>query len=123
MTPDSDSQHSRGDALGFAFAPIHKAALGVAVGLVCGLFIFALTLFHLVLQPLQGPNVALLGQYFYGYTISWPGALIGFAWGGGTGFVLGWFMAFIRNLVVSIIVFALKTKAELERTADFLDHI
>ena len=123
MTPESEIARSRADALAFAFAPIHKAALGVAVGLVCGAFLFALTVFHLLLQPQEGPNVSLLAQYFYGYGISWRGAIVGLGWGAATGFVLGWFMAFARNLVVSIILFALKTKAELERTADFLDHI
>ena len=123
MTPDSEIRPSRADALGAAFASIHKTALGVAVGLVCGLLVLVLTLFHLWVRPPQDLNVALLGQYFYGYRITWFGALIGFVWGAGTGFVLGWLMAFVRNLVVGTIVFALKTRAELERTADFLDHI
>ena len=110
-------------ALTYAFAPIHKMALGVAVGLVAGLLLFALTVFHIVLQPVGGPNIGLIGQYFYGYEVSWGGALIGFCWAFFTGFVLGWFMAFVRNLVVSLTVFTMRTKAELNETANFLDHI
>ena len=62
MTPEPHSQDTRVDAIAFAFAPIHKAALGVAMGLVCGALLGALTLFHLVLHPQAGPNVALLSQ-------------------------------------------------------------
>jgi hypothetical protein len=111
------------DNLVYAFAPIHKAALGVAVGLVFGLVVFAVTAFHLVLGAADGPNLALLAQYFYGYDVTWVGAFVGLFWGMVSGFVMGWFMAFVRNLVVSISVFALKAKADLKRTADFLDHI
>ena len=111
------------DPLAFAFAPIHKAALGVAAGMVFGTLIFIVTAFHVGLHPIGGPNLNLLAQYFYGYDVSWIGAAIGFGWGAVTGFVMGWFGAFVRNLAVSISVFALKTKADLKRTADFLDHI
>lgn len=123
MTPEPDLSQIKPVPIAFAFAPIHKAALGVAVGLVFGLLILALTAFHVVLRPTDALDIGLLSHYFYGYDVSWTGGLIGLCWGVATGFVLGWFMAFVRNLVVSITVFALKTKAELERTADFLDHI
>jgi hypothetical protein len=123
MTPVETVRQATPDVLRFAFAPIHKAALGVAVGLVFGALIFALTVAHVVLQPEEAANIGLLSQYFFGYEVSVHGAFVGLGWGFMTGFVLGWFMAFVRNLVVSVSVFALRTKAELERTADFLDHI
>jgi hypothetical protein len=108
----------------YAFAPIHKRALGVAVGLVAGVLVFGLTVFHLlVLPPASSQYLALLGHYFYGYDVTWPGAFVGLFWSFVTGFVAGWFIAFVRNLVVSITVFALRTKAELSQTANFLDHI
>jgi hypothetical protein len=68
-------------------------------------------------------NVALLSQYFYGYDVSWRGALVGLFWGFVCGFVSGWFIAFTRNMVTAIWVFALRTRAELSRTSGFLDHI
>jgi hypothetical protein len=40
-----------------------------------------------------------------------------------TGFVLGWFLALVRNLVVALILFAVRTRAELDQTRDFLDHV
>ncbi len=108
--------------LALAFAPIHKRALGVAVGTACGVLVFALTVFHLVLHP-QGLSLILLAQYFYGYEVSWKGAFIGLFWGFVTGFVMGWFVAFTRNFVTALRVFILKTKVDLARTKDFLDHI
>lgn len=119
----ADPQAAEQTGLAYAFAPIHKMALGVAVGLVAGLLLGGVTLFHVALQPTDALNISLLAKYFYGYEVSGTGAAIGAAWGFGTGFVFGWFMAFVRNLVVSITVFTLRTKAELEQTATFLDHI
>jgi hypothetical protein len=109
--------------LTFAFAPVHKLALGVAVGSVFGILIAAVTAFHILIHPVDGPDIELLGQYFYGYAASWEGAVIGLFWGFVSGFVMGWFVAFIRNLVIATTIFTLRAKAELSRTADFLDHI
>ena len=106
-----------------AFAPVHKRALGVAVGAVFGLAIFAITAFHVMFRPPNAPHIELLAEYFYGYEVSWRGAAVGLFWGFFTGFVAGWFVAFTRNLVTAVRAFTLKTKAELARTRDFLDHI
>jgi hypothetical protein len=109
--------------LALAFAPVHKRALGVAVGLTVALVIFALTAFHVIGKPEHAPQIALLSQYFYGYEVTWRGALIGAFWGFVAGFVAGWFVAFVRNLVTAIFVFMVRARAELKQTADFLDHI
>ena len=109
--------------LAYAIAPIHKAALGVASGLVVGSLVAAVTLFHVLASPVPALPLELLAQYFYGYTVTTHGIAVGFAWGFVTGFVAGWFAAFVRNLVATISVFALRTKAEVKRTAYFLDHI
>jgi hypothetical protein len=108
-------------SVALAFAPVHKRALGVAVGLVCGFLIAAVTVFHVVLRPAEGPSVELLSQYFYGYTVSWPGAVVGLCWGFATGFVAGWFVAFVRNFVLAAWLVVVRTKAELSNS--FLDHI
>ena len=85
--------------------------------------IAAVTAFHILIHPVDAPDIELLGQYFYGYAVSWEGAVIGLFWGFVSGFVMGWFVAFIRNFVVATTIFTLRAKAELSRTADFLDHI
>jgi hypothetical protein len=122
-TESAKTKSSLPPQLALAFAPVHKRALGLAVGLTVGVVLFAVTAFHVLAQPEHSPEIALLSQYFYGYEVSWRGAAIGFAWGLMTGFVAGWFLAFVRNLVMAIFVFVVRAKAELKQTADFLDHI
>jgi len=102
---------------------MHKRAFGIALGATAGTLIFLVTAFHLIVNPANALNISLLGQYFYGYEVTWRGAFAGLAWGFATGFVAGWFVAFVRNLVVTVTVFTLRTRAELEQTSDFLDHI
>jgi hypothetical protein len=106
-----------------ALAPVHKLALGVAVGTVCGVGVFALTVFHLVFQPTDALDIRLLAQYFYRYDVTWLGAVIGLFWGFVSGFVAGWFVAFVRNLVVAVRVLVLRGKAELAQFRDILDQI
>ncbi len=110
-------------ALVRAFAPMHKRALGVAVGLLAGAGMFLLTAFHIVLASPEAANVELLSQYFYGYRVSWLGALIGAWWGGGVGFVAGWFFAFARNFSLATWLLVVRARAELFEARDFLDHI
>lgn len=123
MSPNHDGENARPGSLALAFAPIHKSALGAAVGLTSGALVAGVTVFHVLVRPAAGPDIGILSQYFYGYDVSWIGALVGLLWGMATGFVMGWFLAFVRNLIVTVSVFAIRTKAELAQTADFLDHI
>lgn len=108
--------------LALAFAPIHKRALGTAVGITSGVLLFAVTAFHVIARP-DSSGLYLLNQYFYGYEISWRGAFIGLFWGFITGFVAGWFLAFVRNFMTALFIFVVRARAELVQTADFLDHI
>lgn len=104
-----------------AFAPLHKAAFGAAIGVACGLLVFGVTAVTLLRHP--PVNIELLAVYFRGYSLSWTGALIGGVWGGFVGFVFGWFTAFCRNFVLAVSLFVIRTRAELARTRDFLDHV
>jgi hypothetical protein len=106
------------------FARLHKFAFGGAVGLVCGLYVLAATLW-LVIQggPTVGQNLQLLGQYFYGFTVSVQGAFIGFLYGAFWGFLLGWTVAYLRNAALGLYVQWIQRRAEAERLRDFLTHI
>lgn len=106
-----------------AFAPLHKRAFGTAIGAAAAVFVFAITAMHLLVRPAEAPDLSLLSEYFYGYTVSWRGAFIGAAWAFFSGFVAGWFVAFCRNLVIAVSIFLTRTRAELRATRDFLDHI
>ncbi len=107
-----------------AFAPLHRVALGVAAGTVYGGIMFLLTEI-LVLKggyPL-GPNLALLGEFFFGYSVSFVGGFVGLAWGFAVGFVLGWGFAVAHNLAIWIWLLVIRSQAEMEQYGDFLDHL
>lgn len=110
-------------ALARAFAPLHKAAFGTAIGVACALIVFGVTALYLMRPPDPRLDLGLLGQYFYGYYLSWGGAVIGAAWGFFVGFVGGWFAAFCRNLFIATWIFVTRERAALDQTRDFLDHI
>lgn len=109
--------------LAWAFAPMHKRALGLAVGLTAAALIFLVTAFHVVVRPDGDVPLYLLSQYFYGYDLTWRGAAVGAWWALLAGFVAGWFGAFLRNLVVGLWLMVVRVRANLSETRDFLDHI
>ncbi len=78
--------------------------LGVVFGIVLGLMIFVATNW-LVFKggPVVGPHLALLGQFFIGYRVTFLGSLIGLAYGFLCGFVGGWILAWIYNRVVGLL--------------------
>ena len=106
-----------------AFAPLHRSALGIACGVVVGGLICAATL-ALVIHG-RRPNVKLylLDEFFWGYSVSWLGALIGFLWGWVVGFVLGYGFALVRNAAVWMWLTVIRSRAEMEQYSDFLDHL
>lgn len=106
-----------------AFRPLHKRALGMALGLTVGGLVFLATAIHVLRHPEPEFPLYLLGEYFYGYTVTWEGAFLGLAWGFVAGFVAGWFLAFARNVGLAVFIFVTRTRAELAATRDFLDHI
>ena len=105
------------------FAPIDKRAFGAAIGVVAALAVGGLTAVQLLLSPRPAVDLWLLSQYFAGYAVSWAGVFIGAAWGFATGFCAGWFTAFVRNLVLALSLFMIRSKAELADSRNFLDHI
>ena len=105
------------------FEPLHKRAFGMAIGIACGLFFFGLTVIGLLRDPQAVQGLYILDEYFYGYTVSWPGAFVALAWGFVAGFAAGWFAAFCRNFIIAASLWSGRNKAELAASADFLDHI
>lgn len=107
----------------FAFAPLHKRAFGIAVGVAGALLIVLLTLAAMFLPAAREFPLGLLGQYFRGYSVSWAGVVVGALWGFAVAFIAGWFAAFCRNLALAISAFVIRTRAEIDSTREFLDHI
>ena len=121
MTRDAES--ARGDlVVAQAFAPMHKRAFGLAVGLTIAAGVFLLTAFHVVARP-AGPRLEVLAAYFYGYDVSWRGACVGAWWAFVAAFVAGWFAAFLRNLILAIRLTILRVRLDLDQTRSFLDDI
>lgn len=106
-----------------AFAPLHKAALGLASGIVFSLIFALVTALDLIIDPRQTAGLGLLSQYFYGYNVSLEGVLIGAAWGFAVGFVAGWFLAFVRNIVLAIWILYFRARADWLATNDLLDYV
>lgn len=105
-----------------AFARLDRTALGLAVGTLSGLVVFLATIFLIFKGgEVVGPNLALLGQFFYGYTVTVTGAFIGLVYGFVAGFVAGWLFGLLRNSLVSAYLIALKTRASLSSSLDAID--
>jgi hypothetical protein len=109
------------DPLLLGFAPLHRTAMGVALGVVLGALIFLLTCLALP-RGHSTMNPGLLAQFFPGYGVSTSGAFVGLLWGFGVGFILGWGFAWLRNLAVRVYLRAMRSRAEIEQYGDFLDH-
>jgi hypothetical protein len=123
MTAPPTSTDALPQRVKLAFAPLHKRAFGTAAGIAVGLGLFVITMIEVVRNPTGPSPLTLLNQYFAGYSVSVKGAFIGLLWGLGTGFVMGWFLAFSRNLVMAASIFWGRARADLRANRDFLDHI
>jgi hypothetical protein len=82
---------------------------GVVTGMVLGLAIFVATNWLILKglmigiegQPVVGPHLGLLGQYFIGYRVTFFGSLIGFGYGFVVGFLGGYFISTLYNWLVN----------------------
>lgn len=110
-------------AMLFAFAPLHKLAFGIATGVAGAVLMVWLTVAGMYMPRGRDFPLSLLEQYFQGYSVSWSGVFVGAAWGFAVSFVAGWFAAFCRNLALAVSAFVIRTRAELDSTREFLDHI
>jgi protoporphyrinogen oxidase len=105
------------------FARMDKLGFAVALGSVLGGAIFLATLLLVAKGgPGVGPNLRLLSQYFFGYTVTVRGAFIGFGYSFFWGFLFGWLFAYLRNGLIGYFVYRVKRKAELLKFKNFLDQ-
>ena len=77
---------------------LNAKALGLALGLICGLAIFLATNWLVIKggHPI-GPHLSLLSQYFLGYRVTFLGSLVGFAYGFAVGTLSGALISWIYN--------------------------
>jgi tetrahydromethanopterin S-methyltransferase subunit G len=109
---DARKQHSRASfepvdrteqILERAVLRLNANILGLVLGIVAGLAIFAATNF-LILKggSVVGPHLGLLRAFFPFYSVTFPGSIVGFGWGLLSGYVAGFIVASIYNLVVKL---------------------
>jgi hypothetical protein len=107
-----------------AFSSLDKTALGVAVGAICALTVSGATILLIAKGGREvGPTLALLGQYFVGYTVTPRGSVVGALYGFLTGFLFGWTAAAIRNAIIAIYVRVVMLRATLTKTQMFMDDL
>jgi hypothetical protein len=88
--------------VGRAVARFKSAILAVVFGLFGGVGVLAMTAILLIENgPNTGAHLQLLGHYFPGYTVTWPGAFVGLGWGFFAGALAGWLIGVIYNRIVS----------------------
>ena len=88
------------DLLETAFACYDEVALGGAIGITASLGLAAATAVPLLASNHSFvPMLSLLGNYLFGYEVSWPGLAVGVVEAGLVGFGLGWFTAKLINLL------------------------
>jgi len=82
---------------------LNATVQGVVLGLIVGLGIFIATNWLIIKGgPLVGPHLALLGQFFIGYRVTFVGSLIGFAYGFVLGFCVGYGVASAYNRLADL---------------------
>jgi hypothetical protein len=85
-----------------AFEWVSARAWGLALAVLAGFGLFLATAILVVRGgPDPGPHLGLLGEYFPGYTVSWLGAFIGFAYGWVVGYAMGFFVGTLYNRIVA----------------------
>jgi hypothetical protein len=79
---------------------LNATVQGLATGLVAGLAVFIATNW-LILKggDVVGPHLALLGQFFIGYRVTFVGSLVGFAYAFAGGYLVGYCVARMYNAV------------------------
>jgi len=84
---------------------LNATVQGVVTGIVAGLGIFIATNWLILTSDegeVVGPHLALLGQFFVGYKVTFVGSLMGFAYAFFVGFVVGYCVAAMYNYIVEV---------------------
>lgn len=70
-------------------------ALGLAVGITWGLGVLVATI--VAIATGKGHTLSFLAAYYYGYSVSAGGAIVGLVWGFVDGFIFGALVAWLYN--------------------------
>jgi protoporphyrinogen oxidase len=111
------------NTMGTSFARLDKLGFATAVGSVSGLLIFFATAWLVIKGgEVVGPNLLLLKQFFFGYTVTVKGAFIALIYTFVWGFLFGWLFAYLRNFVLGFYIYRIKKKTDQLNLFDFFDN-
>lgn len=74
---------------------LDKKAFGLALGILCSFCLFVTTLW--VMAVGAGDHIEMLKRFYWGYSISVPGAFLGALYAFIDGFLGGWVLAWLYN--------------------------
>jgi protoporphyrinogen oxidase len=112
------------ESLSFAFPKLESLAFGISLGTVSSMLLFFATILLLVKGGVDvGPNLALLNQYFPGYTPTLSGSVLGLTYGFFTGFLGGWGFAVMRNTAVFVYMAVVHRRAEWAVMRELLKYV
>jgi protoporphyrinogen oxidase len=105
-----------------AFAEYDAVALGGAFG-ITAMAVLSLTTALLLWGPNDGfvPMLSLLGEYLFGYEVSWPGLLVGTVEAGLGGFAVGWIVAKLINRLTAVLLRDLERRLATLTTFEAVD--
>ncbi len=76
---------------------------GIVTGLISGGILFIATIWLVIKGgEVVGPHLALLGQFFAGYRVTYFGSVVGFFYGFITGFIIGFTVAILYNWLLRV---------------------
>jgi len=75
---------------------LNTKALALSSGILCGLTVFIVTIW-LLLVGSGGKTISLLSNFYLGYSFSYGGAFIGLIWGFVDGLIFGFLFAWLYN--------------------------
>ena len=78
---------------------LNPKAFALACGVVWGAAILIATAWLLIFG-FQGQLMQQLDHFYFGYSVSWIGAIVGGIWGFCDGFIGGWIFAWLYNKFV-----------------------
>lgn len=87
-------------------ARLRASVMAVAFGLFAGFGLFIATVWLVIRggpeyegQMIVGPHLSLLSNYYPGYSVTWGGAFVGFAYAAVTGAIVGYCVAWVYNFI------------------------
>jgi protoporphyrinogen oxidase len=124
ISTESPLNEVEAEFIEFVFAKLDPVALGVAVGTVSGIIIFLATAILVIKGgPVVGPTLSLLGNFLYGFEVTWGGALVGLVEGGLVGFGIGYIVATLRNWTIKAYARLIRSREEAARRRNLLDKV